>query len=144
MGSQACPVLALPHAAHTPPRLPHAVALVPVTQVPAGPPLTSQQPPLQSVSAVQAVLHWCVCGSHDCPVAQSSAVSQPQASPPLPTTHVSGAVQAPHAAVPRLQADDWSPRTQNPPEQQPPLQSCVASHSTSHVPAAEHADPTGH
>lgn len=65
-----------------------------------------QHPPLQSITALQAVPHWWVCGLHACPAGQSSAVSHPHEDVPLPAMHSAGAVHVPHAAMPRLQADD--------------------------------------
>lgn len=105
-GSHRLPVLAFAQLPQTPPVLPHAVSLWPATQVPVTPPDIEQHPPLQSMSALHVVPHWCVCGLHACPAAQSSAVSHPHEDVPFPTTHSSGAVHVPHVAVPRLQADD--------------------------------------
>jgi hypothetical protein len=62
---------------HRPPPLPHADAMVPVTQV-----VPSQQPPLHAWPAAQEVEQTCVDGSHAWPVGQSLALMQPQLSVP--------------------------------------------------------------
>jgi hypothetical protein len=100
------PVLAFAQLPQVPPVLPQAMSLWPDTQVPVTPPDMEQHPPLQGISALHAVPHWCDCGLQACPSGQSSAVSHPHDDVPFPATHSSGAVHVPHAAMPRLHADD--------------------------------------
>jgi hypothetical protein len=94
---------------HTPP-VPHAVVLVPATQVPSV--AAEQQPPLHACVEEQLVVHACVVVLHACPTAQSlgelqhlASVGQPvvpsfvpsvpvMASPPVRASPPSGEVVA--------------------------------------------------
>ena len=66
--SPAAVVVAAVQTLHVPPEMPHAVGLLPATQVPPA----SQQPPLQVSPPEQVVLHTPVFVSHALPAAQSA------------------------------------------------------------------------
>jgi hypothetical protein len=104
------------HATHAPPLAPHALALVPATQLPPG----EQQPPLHDCVAEQLDTHWCVVVSHAMSAAQSALELQPHA----PLTHacpalleVQSAQVEPHALGALV--------VQVPPTQQAALHGCV-------------------
>jgi hypothetical protein len=107
------------------------------------PPVAAEQhPPLHGATALHAVAHAYVIGSHAWPEGQSCALSQPHAFPPNPTRHSSPPPHVPHVAWPSAHASGWSPGTHSPPEQHPPLHVASASQVTPHS-VFVHAEPAG-
>jgi hypothetical protein len=111
---------------HACPSNPHAVGPVPAAQLP---PL--QQPPPQGCVAEQAVPQRCVVVLQAKPAWQSAAVLHPQA-PFTQARLFTPSVQSVQAPPLPPQAVGLAPAWQEPPEQQPPLQSWEAEQANVH------------
>jgi hypothetical protein len=122
--THACPLGAVEQSTHASPLAPQLDAPVPTLQLP-----PEQQPPLHACDAEQLVVHRCVVVLHAVFIAQSPVALQPHAPPPAIISHtvpLGLAAQLAHAPPPAPHAPAEVPATHEPPEQQPPLHSCVA------------------
>jgi hypothetical protein len=123
------------------PLLPHDDGEVPSTHFE-----PSQQPVEHSWVEEHAVVQACITRSHEWPAAQSAALLQPQAPPPVTATQaVPSALPAqlthrppcaPHAA-------GSVPAAHEPPAQQPPEHGCVIEHALEHACDDAQARPGG-
>jgi hypothetical protein len=140
IGRHRLPVVPDGHARHAPPDEPHALALVPATQLL----VASQQPPLQVSPPAHVATHWCEV-LHACSTGQSLEVLQPHdelaAMHAWPTAALVQSMQvmpeAPHAVV-------VLPAAQVPPLQQAPLHGWLAEHEVMQVLVVVlHDEPAG-
>jgi hypothetical protein len=133
---------ALPlHTEHIAPLAPHALVLVPATQV-----VPLQQPPLHAdcVAPPQLALHVCVDESHACPVGQSAGALQPHA----PDTHawpIALAVQSTQLCIEPPHALAEVPPWHMPfAPQHAPMHGWLALHAVEHrCVVVLHAEPAG-
>jgi hypothetical protein len=132
-----CAPSAPPQVWHIAPELPHALTMLPATQL-----VPLQQPPLQVWPLAQLVEHRCVVVLHALPLGQSPGSVQPHA-PPMQLCPFALEVQsrqlplAPHAL-------GVLPGWQVPPEpQQPPAHGCVGPQKVVHLCAPTSHEPPG-